>query len=197
MGNVARHFVVRTMLSRLIAALWPWKTTSALSTPARSVTQVHWPVRPQSTAAEVVTESQKEVPPPPLTEREVQCDLSRVYLAYSSIHDSHRDLFDRYLTLPVQLRDKVSANIIGTMDSLEGIAESLLSADVRLNARELYDEYAVKWLDEEELCETKLDIQEAAEDLQYLRSRVDRVGSTIERLESDQTQRSQLNLNAG
>lgn len=139
---------------------------------------------------------------PPPTQNEVQRDLSRVFLAYSTVNDQHRMLFGRYLALPTQLRDKVCANVMGTMDSLESIAESLMLADFMLNAQQVYGEYPVKTPDGEELRETQLEIQEAAEDMQYLTSRVDRIGLTIERLEAENTdcqvlQHSQVDMNAG
>lgn len=91
---------------------------------------------------------------------------------------------------------------MGTMDSLESIAESLMLADFMLNAQQVYGEYPVKTPDGEELRETQLEIQEAAEDMQYLTSRVDRIGLTIERLEAENTdcqvlQHSQVDMNAG
>lgn len=190
------------MLSRLIAALWHHKATSTTSIPTQLITRTPWPAAPQQPIVEAGVESQLATPQSPPTQSEVQCNLSRVFLVYSTINDLHRTLFGRYLALPERLRDKVSANMIGTMDSLESIAESLMLADVKLHAQQVYEEYPIKSLDDDDLRETQLDIQEAAEDVQYLRSRVDRVRSTIERLEAEKTecplmQHRQVDLNAG
>lgn len=174
------------MLSRLLASLWNRKTTTRKPDYRQPLTPTPWPATARAARVERSAEGLSTTVPT-LTEDEVQRDLNRVFLTYSNIDDFHRALFARYLALPVLLRDKVSANLMGFMDSLEGIAEKLMSADSRLNAQEVYVDFPVRDLSDEDLRETHMDIKEVAEDMQYLRSRANRVCKTIERLEMDGT----------
>lgn len=71
-----------------------------------------------------------------------------------------------------------------------------MSADSRLNAEEVYVDFPVRDLSDEELWETHMDIKEVAEDMQYLRSRANRVRKTIERLEMDGTNATTISSDA-
>lgn len=183
------------MLSRLLASLWNMKTTANKPDYFQPPTPTPWPAAARAARVEGSTEG-LSTSVPTLTEDEVQRDLNRVFLTYSNIDDFHRALFARYLALPVLLRDKVSANLMGFMDSLEDIAEKLMSADSRLNAEEVYADFPVRELSDEELWETHMDIKEVAEDMQYLRSRANRVRKTIERLEVDGTNATTISSDA-
>lgn len=183
------------MLSWLLTSLWNTKTTARKPDYLQPLTPTPWPATARAARVEGSTEGLSTTVPT-LTEVEVQRDLNRVFLTYSNIDDFHRALFARYLALPVLLRDKVSANLMGFMDSLEGIAEKLMSADSRLNAEEVYVDFPVRDLSDEELWETHMDIKEVAEDMQYLRSRANRVRKTIERLEMDGTNATTISSDA-
>ncbi|KAM3417063.1 hypothetical protein BST61_g8641 [Cercospora zeina] len=118
------------------------------------------------------------------TASEVQRDLVRVWIAHANVNDRRGALFRRYLNLPAMVRDKVTANVMTTMDSLEWVAETLIAADMKLNAAEAYSDFPVPAPSEEELREAQHDVREAEESMQRVRSRVDRIEQAIERLEA-------------
>ncbi|PPJ51781.1 hypothetical protein CBER1_09137 [Cercospora berteroae] len=93
------------------------------------------------------------------------------------------------MALTAKLREKVAGNIMTTMESLEGVSETLTAADVKLNATEVCIEHLIPRLSVAELRELHHDIRDAEETLQYVRARIDRIARAMERLEAANDER--------
>lgn len=176
-NSVTHSQLNASMLSRLVAAVWG---QGASQQGPSCVRTEHGPAI--STHRATSGARSAECLP---TLVEVQLAFSRVFTQYSSISSQHRALFSRYMALSKGSRDKVSANMMGIMDSLEHIAEALMQADARVNAEQVPDEPRLAMLDGGELREIQFDVREAEIAVQFVRSRVERIGGVIGRMETE------------